>query len=530
MVVAIVPPARAAWFDLTSRTERLLEPGDHDLRGHEDGFLWVDVDLPAPAALEALAATGLVPAGVAMDDEPPGRVGSQLAPDHLHLRFAVARLDGDGLVLDRYALVVSEGAVVSLHTGLPAHFDDLRAYYGDDFRRFARSHGFLLFEMMDYLADGLGHTVRALGDRIDDLRMTAARSPSASGAMVGSELLASVLVIRRVLARTRDLLAEISSRRSPFVPETTQPFLRDIGDRLDGFVADLAFSRDVLDEALRLAEAAGTAPGRDDRLTAPAGPERAPEPAGRPALAILSLGGFEVRRGGVAVPPSEMGGEHGRELLAALLSARRPVEREQLLEWLWPEGPADRAPRALGEAVASLRHALGPGRDAEAGEALVVAAGRTHRLALGPGDSWDVDRLLGLEVEVSEPSERIERLEAALEVYGKPFCPEWPHAEWGRAVREDCARALAGLSASLAEALVGAGRLDEAIARFEALLEGDPENEPAHRGLMRCHAQAGRMPLALRQYHACRSILRQTQGVDPGSETQRLYLELLGRR
>ena len=58
-------------------------------------------------------------------------------------------------------------------------------------------------------------------------------------------------------------------------------------------------------------------------------------------------------------------------------------------------------------------------------------------------------------------------------------------------------------------------------------MEADPENEEWHRGLMRCHARAGDMPLALRQFHACRSVLRQTQGVDPGPETEALYLELL---
>jgi DNA-binding SARP family transcriptional activator len=68
------------------------------------------------------------------------------------------------------------------------------------------------------------------------------------------------------------------------------------------------------------------------------------------------------------------------------------------------------------------------------------------------------------------------------------------------------------------------------MAHFEALVEADPEGEAGHRGMMRSHADAGRMPVALRQFHACRSILRQTQGVDPSPETQALYLELLGRR
>jgi magnesium transporter len=527
-VVAIIPPARAVWFDLKSRSEHLLDPGDHDLKQPEDGFIWVDADLPAPGALEALRASGLLPSDIAIDDEAPGRVGWALRPDRLHLSLAVARLDGDSLRLHGYSIVVTEGGVVSVHSGMPTHFDDLRAEFGDDFRRFARSHGFLLFEMLDHLANSLGGTVRALGDRIDDLRIRATRSGSTTGALDGSELLAAVLVIRRILARTRDLLAEISSRRSPFVPETTQPFLRDIGNRLGGFVADLAFSRDVLDEALRLAEGAA---GAQRGQVPPEGVTPVEPPlgaAGRPALTFLTLGGFEVHRGRGAMALSEAGAEPARELLAALLSAQRPVHRDQLIGWLWPDLPHDRASRALSQAVASLRSDLEP--DRPAGPAVILVEGPTHLLVLGPADSWDVDRLRAHADAAPQADEGIEEVARALEVYGTPFCPEWPHAEWGRTVREDCARALATLRGRLAELLLGAGRIDEAIGHFEALLEGDPESEAAHRGLMRSHAQAERMPLALRQYHACRSILRQTQGVDPGPETQALYLSLLAGR
>ncbi len=526
-MVAIVPPARAVWFDLKARAERLLDPGEHDPERPEDGFIWVDVDLPAPDALEALRTSGLLPVDLAIDDAAAGRVGWTLGPEHLHLSLAVARLDGDALILDRYDIVVTEG-VVSLHSGMPSHFDDLRAEFGDDFRRFAQSHGFLLFEMLDHLANGLGDTVRALGDRIDELRVTSTASRSAGGARDGSELLASLLLLRRVLARTRDLLAEISSRRSPFVPETTQPFVRDIGNRLDGFVADLAFSRDVLDEALRLAQGAAGARGGEGRPDVATPIEPPLDAVGRPPLTFLSLGGFEVHRGGSPVALSEAGGEPARELLAALLSAQRPVQREQLLGWLWPDLAQDRASRALSRTIASLRSNLEPGR--AAGLTVIVVEGPMHLLVLGPEDSWDVNQLRDRAGSAAPEDEGLEDLSRALDVYDKPFCPEWPHAEWGRTVREDCARAIATLRGRLAELLLGAGRIDEAIEHFEALLEGDPESEAAHRGLMRCHAAAGRMPLALRQYHACRSVLRQTQGVDPGPETQALYLSLLARR
>ena len=521
-MVTIVPPAHGVWLDLGTHTERILEPGGHEL-GDGEGFAWVDVELPAPDAVAALAAAGLVPAGAGADPDAAGGVGSEYGPGHLVLSLTGARLDGDGIVLDRREIVVTPGAVVTLHRGLPTHFEDLRERYRDGFPRFARTHGFLLYELVGHLTDGLQGVVRGLGDRIDELRMAAALPGLRPHPSDGSDLLASVLVMRRVLARTRDLLSEISSRRSPFVPETTQPYLHDVADRVDGLVADLAFSRDVLDEALRLADArpAGAAPA--PVAPAPAAPA-APAP-GRPPVAIASLGGFEASRGGVPVAAPELGGERARELLAALLSARRPVAREQLLRWLWPGEPADRATRALSEGLAALRRALDP-PNAEGATGRLAAEGSTCRVALGPEDSWDVDDLLGMDAAALDRA----GLADALERYGRPFCPEWPHADWAREVREDCARALAALRARLAEALLDEGRPAEAIAHFEVLVEADPENEAGHRGVMRSHADAGRMPLALRQFHACRSILRQTQGVDPGPETQALYLELLGRR
>ena len=79
-MVAIVPPARAVWFDLKSRSERLLDPGEHDRGRPEDGFVWIDVDLPAPQALEALRASGLLPDDVAIDDAAAARVDGHRGP------------------------------------------------------------------------------------------------------------------------------------------------------------------------------------------------------------------------------------------------------------------------------------------------------------------------------------------------------------------------------------------------------------------------------------------------------------------
>jgi DNA-binding SARP family transcriptional activator len=55
----------------------------------------------------------------------------------------------------------------------------------------------------------------------------------------------------------------------------------------------------------------------------------------------------------------------------------------------------------------------------------------------------------------------------------------------------------------------------------------EPEREGWHRDLMTAYAAAGERALALRQFHACRAVLRREQGVEPGAETRALYLSLL---
>jgi DNA-binding SARP family transcriptional activator len=45
---------------------------------------------------------------------------------------------------------------------------------------------------------------------------------------------------------------------------------------------------------------------------------------------------------------------------------------------------------------------------------------------------------------------------------------------------------------------------------------------------MRLYADTGERALALRQFHACRALLRRELGVEPSADTRQLYQELLG--
>jgi class 3 adenylate cyclase len=84
-----------------------------------------------------------------------------------------------------------------------------------------------------------------------------------------------------------------------------------------------------------------------------------------------------------------------------------------------------------------------------------------------------------------------------------------------------------GLVALLFTDLVGSTelleRLGDAAAEAVRRRHFGLLREAWHRGLMRVYARAGERGLALRQFHACRTILREQLGSDPSAETGALY-------
>lgn len=266
-------------------------------------------------------------------------------------------------------------------------------------------------------------------------------------------------------------------------------------------------------------------PGSGDGLT---GGRRA-----RPALRIAAMGGFVVRRGDETVPVSAFGRERARAVLGALLCAGRPVHREQLLDWLWPDLDVERGLRALHVTLHGLRRALEPelGRGS-AGRSVIRSEGEGYRLSLSEGDTTDVTDFLALTESAPDetPRQALTRLSSAERIYAGPVYPEWPYADWATERRQEVERAYSAVLAELAERLLSAGQHREALLRYERLIAIEPEREAFHRRLMVAYAQAGEKALALRQYHACRSVLRRELGVEASAETRALYQLILEDR
>jgi DNA-binding SARP family transcriptional activator len=200
------------------------------------------------------------------------------------------------------------------------------------------------------------------------------------------------------------------------------------------------------------------------------------------------------------------------------------VHRDALVAWLWPRLAPERGVAALHSTLYVLRRALEPGLSRGASSSLVTSEGLAYRLALGERDEWDAGRFLTLAADAGDAVDALLRAEAA---YTGPFLPEWPDAEWAEPLRTEVEEAHRAVLERLAERLAEEGRPAAAIGRYRRLLALEPEREGWHRALMRVYAQAGERALALRQYHACRALLRQRLGIEPCRETRLLYSALL---
>ncbi len=247
----------------------------------------------------------------------------------------------------------------------------------------------------------------------------------------------------------------------------------------------------------------GTANGRSnghghpDRFRIPA---RAPAadalPGEHAPLSIRLLGGFELRRDGVA---AELGAvrPRARALLRLLcLNAGAAVHHETIEAAMWPEADPEASSRNLHVAMASLRRVLEPSATRGSFQ-LLRRDGGAYRLALP--DAAEVD-LIEFERALADGRAAVDRgdeasaagwFQSALDLYAGDLLPEDGPAEWV-ADRRDMTR-LAAVDAAqrLAEVQLAAGDAEGAARAANAGLRIDRYHDPLWRLLIGARDAAG---------------------------------------
>lgn len=208
-------------------------------------------------------------------------------------------------------------------------------------------------------------------------------------------------------------------------------------------------------------------------------------------------------------------------LVYLVCEGERPLQRETLMELLWPGMPLASAQANLRQTLYRLRQAIPEVKAKNASGPVPFAISDRQTVQINPEAHYYADvqvfeRFIG-----KEPAR-------ALEVYRADFLSDFflPDSEsfeaWASARRAAYRRQfLAGLETLTAESLQqGNIKRAEQLARRGIMIDGLHEN--SHRQLIEALARAGQRQEALAHYEALAQLLMDELAIEPDSQTNAL--------
>lgn len=245
---------RAVAFDFEKKVERSVELAEIKQVMADGQFVWVDVDIgDGEGTRKLLGDLGLFSDEI-VEDALTREPATQSARYDGYLHFVVSgcRLIGRHFDLERVDCVMSERFLFTIHRGAVVFLDALRKDYSQDFVSFARSPSFLVYEIWDHLTDNYLAVQKRFEERVELLQSELMREVDDRVFASVSELGADLLHFRKVVLPARAVLTDLSTRRSLYISEATQPFLANMVGTLERVLQDLLVDRDVLSNSLNL--------------------------------------------------------------------------------------------------------------------------------------------------------------------------------------------------------------------------------------------------------------------------------------
>lgn len=215
-------------------------------------FVWIDVDVAQQDEARALLGRLDLCIPEIVEDALTREPATQLAryDDYVHLVLSGCRLVGHKFDLERVDAVLGDQFLLTLHKGQPVFLEAVRRSYLADFRRFAQSPSFLLYELWDHLIENYLTVHKRFEERVEHVQTRLVGEVDDSVFAEASELGADLLHLRKVVLPARAVLSDLSTRKSPFVSEATQPYLGNMVGTIERVLQDVLVDRDILSGSL----------------------------------------------------------------------------------------------------------------------------------------------------------------------------------------------------------------------------------------------------------------------------------------
>src|SRR5919107_1610448 len=239
-------------------------------------------------------------------------------------------------------------------------------------------------------------------------------------------------------------------------------------------------------------------------------------------IRVRLLGGFRISVGSRVIEATQWRLRKPATLVKLLaLAPHHRLQREQIMDLLWPDSRKRSASNNLRQVVHTTRKILDP----VAGSYYLQSDNESLVLCPG-GEIW-------VDVEAFEEAAATARrskdpaaYRAALDLYAGELLPEDRYEEWAHDRRQGLRRIHFELLTELAQVHEHRGEYGPAVEALRRTVAEDPTNEKAHAGLMRLYVLLGRQGEALAQYGRLRESLSREFGTEPGPATRRLHEEI----
>lgn len=240
-------------FDFERRQERPITPGDLPAAMANGRYCWVDAEALSPEEAGTLFERLQLDPGLReeiLGSDVEGRF--DLHGNAVHFGISEAQWVGGRLELHHVDAVAGAFFLLTFHRGPVAFLGQMHRAYREDFLLHAESPGFLLYEIGDRLLDQHRRAIEGSADAVEKIQMTL--FANANDAIFGevAALSSDLNIFRRALLGARELLHELSTRRSPYISPKTQPYLGQMAGAMERLQGDLTAERDLLNETLNL--------------------------------------------------------------------------------------------------------------------------------------------------------------------------------------------------------------------------------------------------------------------------------------
>jgi len=224
--------------------------------------------------------------------------------------------------------------------------------------------------------------------------------------------------------------------------------------------------------------------------------------------------------------------KRAHDILCFIASRRhRRASKDAIIETFWGEVDFDVVARNFHPTVSHIRKALNSKQPLKQNFLLY----RDGDYLLNPDFAYSIDieefdRLVaegGTARRAREQDRCVAHYEAAIDLYRGEFM-HGCYEEWVEEQRSYYREQYLYMLETLAVASLGREEWPRALHLAHQILRDDPFREDIHCLVMRTHAAQGNRAAVKEQYETLRALLRKDLGIQPASETQKVYRELIG--